>query len=324
VVEQWPQPAQERLAQFIRQEAVNLKQQDAIGALHFCARLANRENRRFPTSNPVKNRGRYYRSVRYRHRGFLHPQGYLVNGDAILAEALKDVALIDVLRPRLIKNHFLMSWAKQRHLTCPLDYFEAYRRAWANASSRPTDSSWLQANGLTEREYQEALVERALLAWLVERGPTACGLDFQPYDQLVMAILSLSLNGENEIVLSEPEETNLDRRASLLRHTSEICYLAAWARDNGIVCPPKYVEKYIENWEETHHISNRAIWLNTGCMPEANYRVALAAWANSQWLIDKGPPHFGYTSWSFEIALLKELQITGQAAQIAEKIVELT
>jgi len=101
---------------------------------------------------------------------------------------------------------------------------------------------------------------------------------------------------------------------------AQICYLAAWARENGIVCHPARVEKFIQNWEETHQIGDRASWLKATNMPQTTYLAVLAEWACYDWLIRKGPLYFGFTTWLFEVALLKELQITGQAAQIVKKI----
>jgi hypothetical protein len=67
-------------------------------------------------------------------------------------------------------------------------------------------------------------------------------------------------------------------------------------------------------------MQQRGTRLKATHMPEVTYLSVLTAWACYDWLIEKGPAYFGYTSWSFEVALLKELQITGQAARIVEKM----
>lgn len=217
-----------------------------------------------------------------------------MSGEALLAAALQEVELIQTLRPALIKNYFLGLWAKQKRLTCPQDYLKTFKQRVFTK-----DSQWLRANGLTKREFQAELEQRALLAWLIEQEPGAFGLDFEPYIHFVEALASPSFG---------------------LRQAAEVCYLAAWARDNGITCPPATAEKFIKTWEDTHQVSQRAASLKKLNLPERVYLAVLAAWAGFTWLIEKGPLYFGYASWSFEVALLKELQMTGQAARIAATV----
>lgn len=372
LVKEWPRRVQDQLRQFIRQQGVNLKRQDAVAALRYCARVARSGDSGATTPTSTRHQGRYYRLASYRHRGFYHPDGYLVQGEALLAAALQDPALTERLRPVLIKNYFLRQWAKHRHINCPTDYLEAYRRTWKQKYIEVDKDRWLRTNGLTELELQTALTDRALLTWLVEQGPAHFGLDFQPYEQFVAVSLFLDSAQETGTTLLGPRSTQTGtegnksfgsyiltrdflrsqtsplgtsggdlsifcehkiatttterlrpestRLTNLLGQAAEICYLAAWARENGIVCPSAEVETFIQKWEATYQIQQRGTWLKAMHMPEVTYLSVLAAWASYNWLIEKGPSYFGYTSWSFEVVLLKELQITGQAGRIVEKM----
>lgn len=345
IVKKWPQSVQEQLTQFIRQQAVNLKKEDAMGALNYGAMLVKQSPQQTRSSMSSRQRGRYYRSVRYGQRGFLHADGYLVSGETLLTVALQDIELIRTLRPVLIKNHFLRLWAKQRQLKCPPDYLATYRRLWEAGLNNAPEDQWLRVNGLTGQEFQTEFEQRALLAWLVGRGPTAFGLDFEPYVQFLEALLknenSWELRGtrenpnlgqagcsetfqvpmsSDEGLFTKQENKKANQRLVCLRQASEICCLATWARENGLVCPPAHVEKFIKKWEETHQVSKRAVWLKAVNLSETVYLTVLGEWAGYDWLIEKGPPYFGYTSWSFQVALLKELQMTGQAARMVEKL----
>lgn len=309
VVMNWPKRAQAQLARFIKSNAVNLKAQDTIGALKYCATLAENQISKSEHPLPATERSGHYASLIYRKRGFFHPEGRLVSGELVLAEALKDVASVKTIQPILIKNYFLSLWAKQHEIICPIDYLEAYRHKWENGQSEADKAGWLQANGLTEREFQVIVAERALLAWIVEQGPTFFGLDFRPYTQFI-AVMQLDFCFKSSDGATEPDQPSLQIRGACQqiessKQASEIYFLTTWARENGIVCPVVIIEDFIKYWEATYKVSNRLV---------------LAEWACVDWLIEKGPSYFGYISWSFEVALLRELQVTGQVARIVRKL----
>lgn len=323
----WSPSVQTHLRQFIQQQASNLKSEDAKGALRYVARLINQEDLRPRSSLLARQQGRYYRSVAYHHRGFFQKGGTLVSGAALLAEALKDSVLLKTLQPILRKNYFLRLWANQRNITCPPDYLQTYQQTWFSA----VDDQWLRANGITAVEFQAALAERALLTWLVQQNPLVFGLDFAPYWHFCERLMFGYENCDrsvSETGIKGTEQTQqpslpcahlahqVDGCADLLKQATEVCYLATWAYENGIVCPPTRVEKFTKKWEETLIPVPQAVWLATSTVSEVDYRKVLAAWACQDWLIEKGPLYFGYTTWSFEVALLQELQITGQAARM--------
>lgn len=319
----WPQAAQDRLAQFVSQESVNLKKQDAVSVLKYCADLARARPGQVPTATPLKTQSRYYRSTTYLKRGFWQSGGCLINGKTLLARVSEDTGLIETLRPELIKAYFLLLWAKQNKLTCPQDYLKTFQQTWKRAYLVTDQEHWLRANGLTLREFQAALEERALLQWLIQQGPESFDLDTELYNQFGELLPNFNAGTLYKTVISPQhrEKTNHNPGApGGFKHPSEICYLATWARENGIRCPPVEVETFIKNWEKDHQICGRATWLAAKNMTETNYLSLLAEWAGACWLIERGPGYFGFTSWSFEVALLKELQITGRAAEIADKI----
>jgi hypothetical protein len=242
--------------------------------------------------------------------------GHLVSGETLLAEVLQEDELVKTLRPVLIKNYFLLLWAKQKNIKCPVKYTANYTQTWKNNCIKSNFDQWLRVNGLTEREFQAELNQRALLEWMINQGPNFFGLDFEPYHQFVEALLSLNVADENGAVKPEQDKDKW------LRQAVEICYLAAWAGENGITCPPSRIKTFIKKWEETGRIRDRTAWLNTTNFTEESYLSLLAEWSCCNWLIEKEPTYFGYTSWSFEVALLKELQITGRADQIVKNLVE--
>jgi len=323
VVKKWAQGLRTQLTQFINQNAVNLKKQDAIGALRYCASVAKMQSHRATSSSFLMEQSPYYRWVSYHKRGFLRSDGCLVSGEELLAEAYKNANLINTLRSVLVKNYFLLLWAKQKDIRCPEHYLESYRQEWKNDHIKSDYSQWFRSNGLTERECKSELADRALLDWIVEQGANHFGLDFKHYVQFVDAFLSLNHPHENDekIPMQEkPKAGNSGGRAGLLRQASELCYLVAWAKEKGIACPSTETQAFIKEWEENQGIRHQENLLNAINLGENTYLSLLKDMALVNWLIKKEPTFFGYISWSFKIALIKELQITGRAADIIKKI----
>jgi len=300
LIKTWPSQVQWQLAQFIQGHAVNLKSQDASGALKHSAEIAKTAG--WPSTDSLlpRSQDRYYRLTKYRRRGFVQADSFLVSGESLLAKILKDEILVETLRPALIKNFFIGLWAKQRQIICPPDYAERYRQAWQNDRIKGELRDWLQANGLTYREFQTTLSERALLSWLIEQGPAFFGVEVKSYLQF------------GEVLLSQSS----GQPAHLFSQLMEICYLANWAAENGVACPPGVIEKFVKRWEQGWQIQDRNAWLVEANLLELDYLSVLAGWACCDWLMEKGPLYFGYRSWSFEVELLKELQLSGRAAQL--------
>lgn len=323
VVKRWSQKTRNRLVKFISENTINLKKKDAISALKHCAAIVTEKGNHQTASLPSSViRNPYHQLASYLNRGFLHPGGYLINGKDLLDEIYQDANLVNQLRTVLTNNYFLLLWARQNNIKYSRDYFENFKQKWQNEYIKSDYCHWLRANGLTEREFESAMAERALLAWLLEQGPEHFGLDFKPYVQFWEALLSFDRDRENNTtvpVLDYPKSNGSPMHAGLLKRASEICYLTAWAKENGITCPPAEVGKCLGKWEKTKQVHNRGIWLRARNISEKNYSAVLSNFALYDWLIKKGPKYFGYVFWSFEVALLKELQITGQVAQIVER-----
>jgi len=177
---------------------------------------------------------------------------------------------------------------------------------------------WLRNNGLTKHEFQAILAERASLAWIIEQK--SAFFDFNPYIHFAEVLLALAWKRDNGLITPEHENTKATQFVPFLQQLTELCYLVTWAADNGITCPDETVAQFIAKWEEDWQIYNRASWLIENNMSEEAYLALLAKWACYDWIIGRGPIYFGYTTWSFELSLIQELQITGQAAQIIERL----
>ena len=106
--------------------------------------------------------------------------------------------------------------------------------------------------------------------------------------------------------------------ADMWLELSQRCFLLEWARQNGVSYPPDCLDCYIEQWEEAHGIVDCADWLQANGLNFKSYKALLAKRAQAEWIVKQGPSYFGLV-WNFEVSLLRELQITGRAAQLVEK-----
>lgn len=307
IVTGWRPETQALLRQFIQQAAINLKQQDAISTLRYCTAPPPAQRRPAPALWARPSPNPYYQFASYQQRGFLHSTGTLVSGKTLLDNIVKKTTLVKAYRPILSKNFFLLQWAQQKALQCPTAFYEAYWQRWRQAQNNVPYDQWLRMNGLTEGECQTELRQRALLQWLIQQEPASFGLEANSYTQIIQKLPPM---------LRQEKDNLQETERALWIEAMESAYLADWAREKGITCPTATVEAFIATWEANLGISERESWLRTLGLHEECYWAGLAACALSNWLSAKGPHYFGYTTWSFEVALMKELQITGRAAQL--------
>ncbi len=318
IVKQWSPEIQDQLIQFIRQKRIDLKKQDAIAALKYAEIVARESNDRL-TSLPVISSNEYYKAIGYRKRGFLDSRENLVSGEALLEKFSNNSEWAKTLRPVLIKNFFLLLWAREKKIRCPAEYLKNYKERWKKDHIHIDYDQWLCSNGLTEREFQLELDDRALLQWIFKQSPEHFGLEYQSFGKIVEIFRSLPPSHNTGEAIHMQESITPDQEDKWSIQAKEKCYLADWIKISGIACPPEEMEKLIKQWEESYQISHRTNWLEAVKITKKDYFSLLNKWLASNWIIEKGPLYFGYARWSFQVALLKELQMTGQAIQIIEK-----
>lgn len=250
ILKGWSQDRVANLKQYFSTKAVDLKMLDAIGVLRHCACNGNHQRRQRKSKNvnpsfQADDRW-FWNYQRLMMSGFINGCG-LVTGEQVLKKAYKDSEVVESMRAILAKHYFLLEWAKQNGLHCPKDFLITFVKEWEDEHRITDRRSWLRANGLTQKRYENLLQERALIHWLTTKGPTDFGLD-----------------------------------------TS---FVLDWARQNGVSLTAGCVDDSVEPTDE----------------------------AMEDWIVKKGPGYFGLI-WSFDVAFLQELQITGKIAGLIKKV----
>ncbi len=90
---------------------------------------------------------------------------------------------------------------------------------------------------------------------------------------------------------------------------------ADWAASRGIT-PAKHEFEAAMRRLEAALGGNRAAILTSLEIGEPAYLATLAELIRADWVVERGPTFFGYSSWSFPVALLRELQRQGIAAPL--------
>jgi hypothetical protein len=229
--------AQRALRAFLSARAENLKQIDAARALAWCA--ARLPQWFAAPASSCDERRTVARHEELIWRGIPGPDHTLPALGTLLAEAAADRARTTHIVNHAARRFYLLDWARAAGVRAPVDVTDAYEQRWVERNSVRDRSAWCAANGITAAELRHEIADRAFEAWLLERGPQACGLD-RPF-------------------------------------------LEAWARAMGIE-PPAGLEE----------------------------SVAFRAW-----LVEKTPNYFGFDRWSVDVAVARELQVSGTIARLA-------
>ncbi len=297
-----------RLKHNLLTRQIDIKQQDAISMLQRYARERS--------SQPPQPKTRFYtpsinlQLQQIEMTGCVTANRELIVGKQICQLLEQDLDLQAKMRPLLAKRCFLLTWARQNHISPPADEWEPYLERWQQQYGIVDRVQWLQANGLTPLTAEELLAERYVVDWLVDRESTDVGLESNQNRALALELL---LAGDAATVAIDrdrlPQWHDLSQRRLLLE----------WARTNGISCPQEYVDADRDRWKTAHGISDLTDWLRSRDLTIESCRVGLAEQATANWLLERGPGYFGI-EWSFKVALFRELQITGRVAQLLENV----
>lgn len=321
VVESWSPEKREQLKAFLDRDDLDLKRADAMRALQLGASIAGGTSfsnavvdRKAPEISRYLENSHYYR-IGICKRGLFDPDGHLMaTAEVVIQEVLKEPESVKRKLSDLSKGYFLLQYYRDRSdLNCPSTALQRYAKAWRDKYVSSDEPTWLRSNGLVPQEFESRVEELALVEWLLEQDPLQFGFDFDRQHQIARSLDASTLSGQNQ-----------DGNGSLEKQLKANLYIASWAKKRGISRPDSEVEGFISSWLEKHHFETiQAASENLG-VREADLTSVLSEWALVDWMCQKSPRHFGLRSWNPEVALIRELQVAGEAATIAQKILERT
>jgi hypothetical protein len=315
VVNAWPEKQRTMIRDYFVTSAVNLKRRDAIGALRYAAR--SQPDGPAAGLRTCRSAEDLWQLDRLRLTGFLGTAD-IVTGETVLQLARKDPDLLASTRRDLSQRCFLLEWARQNTIRLEEEFLTQYIQRWEECHGIDADGAWLRANGLSGNFYNKLLRDRALTDWIVTKGPAHFHViwDFQRAlwreDRLRRSVAGDDRWVPAGTMVKAPLRVGDENEAAdqIWVELSSRGFLLDWARQNGVSCPPSALQAYREEWGR----------------PRAEYRETSAAEgcafieerALVDWMTSQGPNHFGIL-WAFEDALLRELQITGRAAELLQR-----
>lgn len=305
---QLPQPVQARLRKFLSEESVDLKRADAVKTLEYCARYKKPANSGRKTL--AIHRISLFMPLEVFARGAYLPSGELVSMSKLIEIAMRDRQKVAPVMNQVTRRYFLLRWIEERGLEPPDVFAREFFDRWCKRYSFPEENGFgLRANGLTRDEFKYEVYARAKVSWILDKGPAAFGLEFDIQTAYI------------EALSKRPDSSSLSQmpwRDKLLNEAMENCFLNDWAERAGIECPRDIVGDYLKVWQRDWAIENLDDWLSEQSFSETYFHEVITEQALAGWLVKQGSLYFGDHTWVPEIAFLRELQVTGQVAGLAE------
>jgi hypothetical protein len=297
------------LTAFLRDEREDLKRTDALEALRVARRLMDDDVPRPATARPRPDTT--FGNHEALRRGFRRGDGALVAGEALFATLGRDPDRVAGLWRSTTARFLLLQWARTTGRAVSAERRDEYRRLWLRSVVRvdvgDDDAlvAWLATIGLTGDELEEEIEARATATWLTETDPESLGVPFASHRRAI------------DFLLQRPG-ASVDR-GTLLKQAAQSAYVADWARLSGIECPRDVVDAFLARWEEDQGVLSRAELLRGTDLTESNYLSLWSERALYHWLLEKGPGHFGFVTYSFARAALREMQMDGSIVALVER-----
>ncbi len=150
-------------------------------------------------------------------------------------------------------------------------------------------SDFCRANGITQQEYVDEKMRRARFDWLQTQAPATHGLSISARTLRMLQAQGLPLSTATFAV-------------------------AAWAAHFGVSCPDNFLVPRVAAVKHEFELAAG------DSLAREELSQALTAFVTAEWLCAHDPTYFGFEAWSRDVALLRELQLDGRAAAIAERL----
>lgn len=285
-IQRWPADRIGALEDYFRRAAVDLKASDAASVLAHCGRRARQAVP--PPRQAVDLWADEFARPRF-HARMLGDAGRTIAWSD-LADAASRSPSWPAARWRVLVRWFLVDWARLHGVVCPEAFARSFEAGWRAVHQVGDVGAWARARGLTSRELARLLAERALVDWLRDAGPEAFGL------------------AQDGAAIARIEALLAPAAAPLGDVTSELAFVAAWARASGVRCPRAVRDACWKRWSVASAAARRALASRAGA-PAAVVRRVLEDRATAAWVLATGPGGFARSA-DLELAAVLELQLS--------------
>jgi hypothetical protein len=274
-----PKVRAQALTAYLETHAVDIKMRDAEDTLRAYAAgkfpfLSDTPRRLIPRNNATRTDELFA-------RGYLTKNGQTMTVRHAFSKVTRDPGLADRLLLSAIRQFYLCRWLEDNAASPPKQELKVV--------GDEAIAEHLTASAMTLAEFQEQSQMRASTQWLLSQDHGTFGID-----------------GETQRIFVETCSKKKLPRPFLRIHddlymdTAALPYIVDWAANNGIICPEDATQRYLDHCYALSE-EYRA--------PE--YDKALRQQALIVWMSERAPAYFGYTNWSGELAIVRELQWSG-------------
>lgn len=221
----------------------------------------------------------YHDAHRLLERRFTVEPDKQVRGRALVQRIIADPTVHKHVWCALSAQFFLRQWARERAVPMP------------DIDAVSFDQNHLSLHALTPAEYEKLWKKHLSVQWILDQPPERFGLSPVLQNEELLSIVPAL-----EIAESVAPRARLARA---------LPFVADWCRAVGATPGSSATNVLRKRWQPSLDK------LDDG--PEAR-----SAFLEAMWALEKGPHHFGFTSWSFEAELIAELQMLGLTKVAAE------
>nr|WP_315491346.1 TfuA-like protein [uncultured Rhodoferax sp.] len=300
------------LTDLLTEKPVNLKQDDAIAVLRYCAALA--DTKPVPPAQTISLFPRpvvdtAYPAFETLKRGILTSSGALLDIQALFEMLKQDADLMAVEHARCAGMFYLSELAVALGLSAPKAFLSEFHAHWTATHVVGEQTLWLRQVGLTQREFDQLVRARATQAYLLQQTPESLGFAYTDQRVAVEALAQW---------YTQASSSPIDKAALLAQEHADLsaravagCLATNWAESLGICAPEDVIEQFIARWEQREAIESRERFLKTVGLTDQQFRLVWSQQAMYQWMLEMGPTYFGYGTYSFPKALMEDMQVTG-------------
>lgn len=309
------------LTDLLTENPANLKQNDAIAVLRYCAAWA--DSKPVPSAlttslfpRPVVDTA--YPAFETLKRGILTTSGALLDLHALFEVLKNDRDLMAAEHSRCAGMFYLSELATALGLSVPQGFLAEFHANWTAKLVVGDQTLWLRQVGLTQGEFDQLLRARATQAYLLQQAPESLGFAFTDQRIAVEALAQwytqASTDQAGQAAGLAQEHADLSARAVAG------CLVTNWAESRGIHAPEEVTEQFMTRWEKREAIASREHFLKTVGLTDQQYSLVWSQQAMYQWMLEKGPVHFGYGTYSFPQVLMQDMQVTGSVRALGAHV----
>lgn len=292
LVQAWPPARRDGLAAYLAARAVDVKAADCRRVLAHCKDTPASASVSAEATDASELRDPWRAEFRRVVLGFrkIADGGASIPWSAMLRGLSALGTRWDVARAAAITSWCLADLARRRGLDCPQSVRRAFADRWASEHAAGDLTGWARSRGMTRRECDEIIAQRARVAWMRELGPEAFTVTWDREAACALATLLAQ------------------RSPGQALRADDGAFLAGWLELHGLACPRTTRDQLLTGWR-LRTAKQRSAAARRWRLSLARLRSALAQRVAASWLLSAGPESLGFGA-DIDVIAAQDLQLS--------------